>query len=70
MLVVGRVVAGGSMLRCFTAAALSGSAPVFQEAWLCELTGELVRCHAAYSHTLYTFAIDTFLVTGKLPQAA
>lgn len=62
--------AGGINVALFTPAALSGSAPVFQEAWLCELTGELVRFYATHSHTLYTFAIDTFLVAGKLPQAA
>ncbi len=60
----------GINVALFTPTALSGNAPVFQEAWLCELTGELVRFHAAHSHTLYTFAIDTFLVAGKLPQAA
>lgn len=61
---------GGINVALFTAAALSGNDPTFQAAWLCELTGEYVRFHAAHSHTLYTFAIDTFLVAGKLPQAA
>lgn len=61
---------GGINVALFTGAALSGNDPVFQAAWLCELTGEYVRFHAAHSQTLYTFAIDTFLVAGKLPQAA
>ena len=61
---------GGINVALFTPAALSGNGPVFQEAWLCELTGERVRFHAAHSRALYTFPIDTFLVAGKLPQAA
>jgi len=61
---------GGVNVALFTPAVLSGNAPVFQQAWLCELAGERVRFHAAHSRSLYTFAIDTFLVAGKLPQAA
>lgn len=61
---------GGVNVALFTSAALSGNAPVFQDAWLCELSGECVRFHAAHSRAFYTFAIDTFLVAGKLPQAA
>ena len=60
----------GINVALFTAAALSGNDPEFQAAWLCELTGEYVRFHAAHSQTLYTFAIGTFLVDGKLPQVA
>lgn len=60
----------GVNVALFTPAALSGNAPVFQAAWLCELSGERVRFHAAHSRDLYTFPIDTFLVAGKLPQAA
>jgi hypothetical protein len=60
----------GINVALLTPAALSGKAPVFQEAWLCELTGELVRFRAAHSHALHTFAIEIFLVAGNLPYAA
>lgn len=61
---------GGINVALFTPAALGASAPVFQEPWLCEVTAERVRFHAAHSRKLYTFPIDVFLVEGKLPQAA
>jgi len=61
---------GGINVALFTPAALIGNKPVFQDAWLCELTGEHVQFHAAHGRALYTFPIDTFLVAGKLPQAA
>lgn len=60
----------GINVALFTSAALSGTAPVFQEAWLCEMTGELVRFRATHSNTLYTFPVELFLVAGKLLQAA
>jgi len=61
---------GGINVALFTPAALGAKAPVFQEPWLCEVTAERVRFHAAHSRTLYTFPIEVFLVEGKLPQAA
>lgn len=60
----------GINVALFTPTTLSGNNPVFQDAWLCELTGERVHFHAAHSRAFHTFAIDTFLVAGKLPQAA
>ncbi|HUW27393.1 MAG TPA: RES family NAD+ phosphorylase [Sulfuriferula sp.] len=60
----------GINVALFTPLALSGNDPLFQEAWLCELTGERVRFHAAHSRAPHEFPIDTFLVAGHLPQAA
>ncbi|MHB1331365.1 MAG: RES family NAD+ phosphorylase [Sulfuriferula sp.] len=61
---------GGINVALYTPQALHGSKPVFQEAWLCELTGEHVSFHAAHSRALHTFPIDLFLIAGKLPHAA
>lgn len=61
---------GGINVALYTPQALKGSKPVFQEAWLCELTGERVSFHTAHSRALLTFPIEMFRVAGKLPQAA
>lgn len=60
----------GINVALFTPTALSGTDPVFQDAWLCELTAEHVHFHAAHSRDFHTFTINTFLVAGKLPEAA
>ncbi len=62
--------ARGINVGLFTPAALQGIAPVCQEAWLCELSARQVRFHAAHSRELFSFPLDAFLVSGKLPQAA
>ncbi len=62
--------AGGINVALFTPQALGGTAPVFQAAWLGELSAERVSFHAAYSRELYAFSLDAFLVAGRLPQAA
>jgi hypothetical protein len=61
---------GGINVALFTPMALSAKAPVFQEAWLCELSADRVSFHTAYSRHFYSFAIEVFQVSGKLPQAA
>ena len=61
---------GGINVALFAPQALSGNAPVLQQAWLCELSGERVRFHAAHRRALHEFPVDTFLVAGKLPKAA
>ncbi len=60
----------GINVALFVPEALDGNAPLFQEAWLCELTGKHVRFHAAHSRNVSTFPIETFLLAGKLPQAS
>ncbi|HET9113948.1 MAG TPA: RES family NAD+ phosphorylase [Burkholderiales bacterium] len=62
--------AQGVNVALFTPAALQDVTPVCQEPWLCELSGRNVRFHAAHSGEFFSFSIDTFLVSGKLPHAA
>ncbi len=51
----------------FTPAALGGNRPVFQDAWLCELTAEHVRFHPVHSRDDHDFPLGIFRVNGKLP---
>lgn len=60
----------GINVALFTPQALVGTAPVYQAAWLCELSAERVSFHAAHSREWYAFSLDTFLLAGQLPQAA
>jgi hypothetical protein len=59
---------GSINVALFTAAALSSHSPLFQEAWLCELTGKRVSFYASHRHDVHTFPIEAFLTAGKLPQ--
>lgn len=59
--------AGGINVALFTPGAFARKAPVSQEAWLCELTGEHVRFRAARGRALHDFSLDTFRVAGALP---
>lgn len=54
----------------FTPQAFAKKAPVSQEAWLCELTGERVRFRAAWGRDTHDFALDLFQVAGRLPWPA
>ena len=56
----------GINVALFTPAAFAKAQPAFQDAWLCELTGQHVRFHAAHSQAAYEFAVDKFQVEGKL----
>lgn len=60
----------GINVALFTSAAFPVAEPVFQEAWLCELTGEHVRFQAAHSKAAYEFSLGMFLVNGALPWPA
>lgn len=57
----------GINVALFTPAALAGSRPVFQDAWLCESSGEHVRFHAAHAKEIYDFRIDLFRINDELP---
>jgi len=57
----------GINVALFTPAALAGSRPVFQDDWLCELTGEHVRFHVAHGREDYDFPLEMFRVSGELP---
>lgn len=61
--------AGGVNVALFTPAALQGATPVCHETWLCELSGRQVRFQAVHSHEFFSFSIDNFLISGKLPPA-
>lgn len=60
----------GINVALFTPKALARKTPVSQEAWLCELTGEQVRFHAARSRDIHAFSLEAFLVAGRLPWPA
>ena len=61
---------GGLNLALFTPRAFARKAPVAQEAWLCELTGERVRFLQARGHDFREFPLGLFLVAGRLPWPA
>jgi hypothetical protein len=61
---------GGINLALFVPAAFAGNNPVSQEPWLCELTGDRVRFHAARGRDIHDFPIGLFQVGDKLPQPA
>lgn len=48
--------------------AFANPQPIFQEAWLCELTGEHVRFQAAHGKEVYEFPIGIFQINGRLPR--
>ncbi len=57
----------GINIALYTPAALTGNRPLFQDAWLCELTAEHVRFRAAHSREDYEFSLETFRIDGVLP---
>jgi len=57
----------GINVALLTPAALASRRPLFQDAWLCELTGERVRFHAAHGREDYAFPVEMFRVNGELP---
>lgn len=61
---------GGINVALFTPRAFARKAPVSQEAWLCELTGERVRFRPARGRDLYDFPLAVFEVAGRLPWPA
>jgi hypothetical protein len=61
---------GGLNVALFNPAALAGSEPSFQQAWLCELTGVCVRFHTARIGQVFEFAVESFQVDGVLPWPA
>lgn len=61
---------GGINLALFVPAAFAGNNPVSQEPWLCELTGDRVRFHAAHGRDIHDFPLGLFQVGDKLPQPA
>jgi hypothetical protein len=62
--------AGGTNVALYTPAAFAKPAPVSQEGWLCETTGEQVRFRAAHGAEVHDIRITTLLVDGKLPLPA
>lgn len=57
----------GLNVALFTPAALAGPRPLFQDAWLCELTAAHVRFNAAHGPEGYDFSVEVFRVNGSLP---
>lgn len=60
----------GINVALFTPKAFAKKAPVSQEAWLCELTGERVRFRAAWGRDAHDFQLASFQVAGRLPWPA
>ncbi len=60
----------GINVALFTPEAFAKKAPVSQEAWLCELTGERVRFRAAWGRDTHDFPLALFQVAGRLPWPA
>jgi hypothetical protein len=61
---------GGINVALFIPKALAKKAPVSQEAWLCELTGERVRFRPARGRDIHDFPLGVFQVAGRLPWPA
>lgn len=57
----------GINVALFTPAALASPRPLFQDAWLCELTAAHVRFNAVHSPEGYDFPVEVFRVNGALP---
>jgi hypothetical protein len=57
----------GINVALFTPAALAGRRPVFQDAWLCELTADHVRFHPLRGSEDYDFPLELFQINGELP---
>lgn len=58
----------GINVALLSPAAFANPQPIFQEAWLCELTGEHVRFQAAHGKEVYEFPIGIFQINGQLPR--
>jgi hypothetical protein len=61
---------GGLNVALFTPAAFARKAPVSQDAWLCELSGERVRFRAVHGGVPYDFPRTLFEIDGRLPWPA
>ncbi|MGE5027922.1 MAG: RES family NAD+ phosphorylase [Betaproteobacteria bacterium] len=61
---------GGLNVALYTPRAFAKKAPVSQEAWLCELSGERVRFRAVRGRDLHDFPLGMFQVVGRLPWPA
>ena len=48
--------------------AFANPQPIFQEAWLCELTSEHVLFKAAHGNAVHDFSIEAFQVNDRLPR--
>ncbi len=60
----------GRNIALFSPGALADRAPRQQWAWSCETTRSLVTLRRQAAHAVSVFAIDTFLVDGRLPAPA
>jgi hypothetical protein len=58
----------GINVALMSPAAFANPRPIFQEAWLCELTGEHVRFKAAHGKEVYDFMVKTFQINDWLPR--
>lgn len=58
----------GINVALMSPAVFANPQPIFQEAWLCELTAEYVRFKAAHGKEVYDFAVKTFQVNDRLPR--
>lgn len=58
---------GGINVALFTPMPFTRSQPVFQDAWLCELTADHVRFREARGLVIRDFPLTRFLVDGALP---
>jgi hypothetical protein len=63
-----RALQDGLNVALFTPAAFAGRRPVFQDAWLCELTGHHVRFCATGGTGVHEFDVQGFEVDGVLPH--
>lgn len=58
----------GINVALMSPAVFSNPQPIFQEAWLCELTGEHVRFKVVHGKEVYDFVVKTFQVNDWLPR--
>ncbi len=65
-----RDAAGGLNVALFTPQVLARKQPVWQEAWLCELSAAHVRFRAARGREMHDFPLAAFQVNGALPWPA
>lgn len=60
----------GLNVGLFTPKALASSKPLGQERWVCSTDGAQVQFLCETDSRVYDYPLETFLVDGKLPQAA
>jgi hypothetical protein len=61
---------GGVDVALFTPRALAARRPSFTEAWLAATSAEGVRFYSAEERSVQRFAVEQFLVAGRLPMPA